>query len=53
MNSQYLPFDHYHPEIREALLELADKFPPDSVADAARRLAKDIADHARIKEQHP
>lgn len=43
---QVLPFRDYHPLIRGKLSELADVFPPQTVADAAQALADQMHEHA-------
>ena len=34
-----LPWDHYSPELRDAVKDMARRFPPQMVADAAQRFA--------------
>lgn len=38
-----LPFHDYHPELRDGLRSLVERFPAQVVADAAQTLADDIA----------
>lgn len=40
-----LPWDHYAPDIREALKDLAARFPAESITDAAHRLEELLAEH--------
>jgi hypothetical protein len=40
-----LPWDHYAPELRDALKDLAATYPADTLVDAAHRLAELIAEH--------
>lgn len=42
-----LPWDHFDPELREAIKRLADRWPAQTVADATQRFADLMAAHGR------
>lgn len=45
MQPRRLPFSYYHPELRDGVKVLVDAgFSPDSVAECATALARDMAD---------
>ena len=42
-----LTFNDYHPEIRNTLKQLANKYPAQTIADAAQTLANLITQHPK------
>lgn len=45
------PFSVFHPELRDGLKVLADRFHPAAVAEAADALARDMAEAERVKQR--
>lgn len=42
-----LPWDHFHPELRDEIKRLAGRWPAQTVADAAQRWADRMAEYGR------